>query len=201
MYIYIMLFFIYAFIGWLIEIFLTLFSEKRLVNRGFLIGPYIPIYGVGCIFLVLLLSKFSGNLIILFILTFLICGILEYVTGYALEKIFNLRWWDYKQFKFNLHGRVCLETLVPFTIGGVLAIKYLNPIFVEVLNKLPVRLLVIFELILVIIFIIDIIISNLLLKKMEISTSNKDDTEAIKNNMKTTMKKNVKKYIKKNHKS
>ena len=195
-----MLFFIYAFIGWLIEVFLTLFSDKKLVNRGFLMGPYIPIYGVGCIFLTVLLTKFSNNLLILFSLTFLICGTLEYLTGYALEKLFKLRWWDYKHFRFNLHGRICLETLIPFSIGGVLAIKFLNPILFKILNKLPVRLLVVFELILVIIFIIDIIISNLLVKKMDITSSNNDDTEEIKKNMTSTVKKNVKKYIKKNQK-
>ena len=193
MYKYIMLFFIYSFIGWLIEIILSLFSEKKLINRGFLIGPYIPIYGIGSVLLTIILSNISNNIILLFFITLLICGSLEYLTGFVLEKLFNLRWWDYKQFKFNLNGRICLETLIPFSIGGVLAIKYLNPLLLGIIDELPIRLLIISELVLIIIFIIDIIISNLLIKKIKINSSNKDDTIQIKENM----KKNIKNYIQK----
>ena len=163
LYKYIFLFFIYAFIGWIIEIILTIVMDHKLINRGFLIGPYLPIYDV-------------------------------------LEKIFKLRWWDYKQYKFNLNGRICLETMLPFSIGGVLAIKYITPYLLKIVNKLPLKLVIVFELILVIILIIDFLISALLIKKMNIDSTNKDDTEIIKNNMKDNIKKDIKKRIKKESK-
>ena len=200
LYKYIFLFFIYAFIGWIIEIILTIVMDHKLINRGFLIGPYLPIYGFGCVFLVLVLDKLKDNLLLLFIVTFITCSLIEYITSYVLEKIFKLRWWDYKQYKFNLNGRICLETMLPFSIGGVLAIKYITPYLLKIVNKLPLKLVIVFELILVIILIIDFLISALLIKKMNIDSTNKDDTEIIKNNMKDNIKKDIKKRIKKESK-
>lgn len=194
---YIFLFFVYSFIGWILEILLTIITDHKLVNRGFLIGPYLPIYGFGCVFLVLLLDKFKDNLLLLFIITFLTCSLIEYTTSYVLEKIFKLRWWDYKQYKFNLHGRICLETMLPFSIGGVIVIKYATPYLLKIISKLPLKLVAIFELILVIILIIDFLISSLLIKKLNLDSTNKDDTEIIKNNMKDNIKKDIKKRIKK----
>ncbi len=200
LYKYIFLFFIYAFIGWIIEIILTIVMDHKLINRGFLIGPYLPIYGFGCVFLILVLDKLKDNLLLLFIVTFITCSLIEYMTSYVLEKIFKLRWWDYKQYKFNLNGRICLETMLPFSIGGVLAIKYITPYLLKIVNKLPLKLVLVFELILVIILIIDFLISALLIKKMNIDSTNKDDTEIIKNNMKDNIKKDIKKSIKKESK-
>ena len=200
LYKYIFLFFIYAFIGWIIEIILTIVMDHKLINRGFLIGLYLPIYGFGCVFLVLVLDKLKDNLLLLFIVTFITCSLIEYITSYVLEKIFKLRWWDYKQYKFNLNGRICLETMLPFSIGGVLAIKYITPYLLKIVNKLPLKLVIVFELILVIILIIDFLISALLIKKMNIDSTNKDDTEIIKNNMKDNIKKDIKKRIKKESK-
>ncbi len=200
LYKYIFLFFIYAFIGWIIEIILTIVMDHKLINRGFLIGPYLPIYGFGCVFLILVLDKLKDNLLLLFIVTFITCSLIEYMTSYVLEKIFKLRWWDYKQYKFNLNGRICLETMLPFSIGGVLAIKYITPYLLKIVNKLPLKLVLVFELILVIILIIDFLISALLIKKMNIDSTNKDDTEIIKNNMKDNIKKDIKKRIKKESK-
>ena len=200
LYKYIFLFFIYAFIGWIIEIILTIVMDHKLINRGFLIGPYLPIYGFGCVFLVLVLDGLKDNLLLLFIVTFITCCLIEYITSYVLEKIFKLRWWDYKQYKFNLNGRICLETMLPFSIGGVLIIKYITPYLFKVLNKLPLKMVVIFELVLVIILIIDFLISALLIKKLNIDSTNKDDTEIIKSNMKDNIKKDIKKRIKKESK-
>ena len=201
LYKYILLFFIYAFIGWLLEIILTLFTEHKLVNRGFLMGPYLPIYGFGFLFLVILLDRFKDNLLILFIITFITCSLLEYVTSYVMEKIFNLRWWDYKQFKFNIKGRICLETMLPFSIGGVIAIKYVNPYFMNIINKLPLKMVVIFELIMILLLTTDFLITSLLTKKLNIDSTDKDDTEIIKNNLKDNIKKDIKEKIKKNHKN
>ena len=100
------LFIIYSILGWSLEVLLSLYEHKRFINRGFLIGPYCPIYGAGSILLTLLLTNYENNIIILFILSMVICGILEYFVSFILEKIFKLRWWDYTNMKFNINGRI-----------------------------------------------------------------------------------------------
>ena len=117
---YIMLFFIYSLAGWLIEMIPATIREKKFVDRGFLVGPYCPIYGCGVILITLLLQKYADDVVVTFFLSVIICGTLEYLTSYIMEKIFKARWWDYSNNKFNINGRICLETLVPFGIGGVL---------------------------------------------------------------------------------
>ena len=124
---YCSLFFIYAFIGWLMEVCFTFITDHKLVNRGFLIGPLCPIYGHGCLLILLFLKKFADEPITLFFMAMLICSLLEYFTGYLLEKIFKARWWDYSNRKFNINGRICLETLIPFGILGLLIVLIINP--------------------------------------------------------------------------
>lgn len=96
---YFLLFIIYSMIGWTIEVLLQFIEKKRLINRGFLIGPYCPIYGFGAVVMTLILDKYQDNLIILFGMSMLICTVLEYLTSYIMEKLFKARWWDYSQKK------------------------------------------------------------------------------------------------------
>ena len=117
-YTYFLLFIIYSIIGWILEIIFAFINLKKFVNRGFLIGPYCPIYGAGCLLLTILLSKYAEDTIVLFALSIIICSILEYLTSWIMEKIFKLRWWDYSDMKFNINGRICLETMIPFGIIG-----------------------------------------------------------------------------------
>ena len=79
-----------------------IFKEKRFINRGFLIGPYCPVYGFGVVLITILLQKYTNDVIVLFFLAILICGTLEYATSYFMEKFFNARWWDYSKNKFFL---------------------------------------------------------------------------------------------------
>ena len=123
---------LYSFFGWLLEVIVTFIKSKKIVNRGFLIGPYCPIYGKGALLIVLLLKKYENDIIALFVMAVVVCSIIEYITSYVLEKLFNTRWWDYSNIKFNINGRVCLQNLVAFGIFGVLLLKYVNPFL---LNK------------------------------------------------------------------
>ena len=134
--VYFILFIIYAMIGWCIEIINGLIQTKKFVNRGFLIGPYCPIYGVGGILITLLLSKYYNDPIVLFFMGIAVCGILEYLTSYIMEKIFKARWWDYSKRKFNINGRICLETIIPFGLLGCFIIYISNPFFINLINKM-----------------------------------------------------------------
>ena len=189
-YSYCILFFIYSFLGWIMEVSLTLITDKKFVNRGFLLGPCCPIYGCGCILLNLLLPNYTNNVLVLFILTMFTCSLLEYIISFLMEKIFKLRWWDYSQMRFNINGRICLETMAPFSILGVLAIKYATPFFITNINKLSEKAILIISIILTTLFIIDVIISLIIVFKLKFVTKNtkKDSTYDIK--------KAIKKFIK-----
>lgn len=176
-----LIFFIYAVIGWIIEVTLTLFQEKKFINRGFLIGPIVPIYGVGVVLIHILLNKYSNDPVVLLVMSMFVCGTLEYITSYLMEKIFKNRWWDYSQMKFNLNGRICLEYCVLFGLGGVLSTYLINPYLIPALFYLPTKLLIIVTSILSIILIVDICISfNIIIKLKNISSNiNTDSTEVL----------------------
>lgn len=192
-YSYCILFFIYSFLGWIMEVTLTLITDKKFVNRGFLLGPCCTIYGCGCILLNLLLHNYTNNILVLFILTMFTCSSLEYITSFLMEKIFKLRWWDYSQMKFNINGRICLETMTPFSILGVLAIKYATPFFITNINKLSEKTILIISIILITLFIIDVIISLTIVFKLKFVSKNikKDSTLDIKNAIKKFIKNDI----------
>lgn len=93
--VYFLLFIIYAVIGWCMEVICKLIQYKKFVDRGFLIGPYCPIYGVGALLITFFLNKYVQDPVVLFVMAVVVCGILEYLTSYFMEKIYHARWWDY----------------------------------------------------------------------------------------------------------
>lgn len=120
-------FIFYSFIGWLYEsIFLSIIKRRRFVNRGFLLGPYLPIYGTGAVVSWFLLKDIQ-NIYLVFILAALLCSLLEYVTSYIMEKLFKAKWWDYSDLPFNLHGRISLLTSTIFGFAVVVANFYIQP--------------------------------------------------------------------------
>lgn len=180
-YLYFLLFLIYSIIGWLIEVVNVSWIEKRFVNRGFLMGPYCPIYGVGGLLSYLLLRKYLDDPLALFMMSILIFSILEYVTSYLMEKLFKARWWDYSNKKYNINGRICLETMIPFGLLGCFAMYVLNPVLISMLEAIPNIVSIILSIVLFIWFIIDVCISFKVIinfKNLAFSIK-KDSTEEI----------------------
>ena len=182
---YIYIFFIYSMAGWCMETFGGYFRTKKLVNRGFLIGPYLPVYGFGVSLITFFLEKYVNDLPILFFMSIIICGLLEYFTSWIMEKLFKARWWDYHNRKFNINGRICLETLIPFGATGTILLKFANPFVLDLLNTIPHVVLVWILRILIILIFIDVIISFTVISKFKKTSkeveknSVKDDTEEI----------------------
>lgn len=178
---YFIVFIIYSFLGWLSEVIYGFAIDKKIINRGFLIGPICPIYGFGAIFMILYLVKYKNDPIVVFILGAFICTLLEYVTSYLMEKIFKVRWWDYSNFKFNINGRVCLYFSSMFGIGAILTICFINPIIINIVNSIPNTIMLIISSILFIIFLLDVITSFNIINKVKLTTQNvaKDYTEEI----------------------
>lgn len=177
---YIILFFAFSFLGWLMEVMVVIFKERKIVNRGFLIGPCCPIYGFGGLIMTLLLQNIKNNPIILFLLSLLICSVLEYGTSYVMEKLFHARWWDYSNRKFNINGRICLTNMIAFGLLGCLIIYILDPIYFEKIKYLSTQILNIICIILLALFLIDSIFSVKIIKNIKLIKKNmKDNTEEI----------------------
>lgn len=171
---YFFIFFIYAMIGWIIESTFVSIKSKKFINRGFLIGPYCPIYGYGALAITLYLEQYKNNIITVFILCVVICAILEYITSYIMEVLFKTRWWDYSTKKFNLNGRICGENAILFGLGGIIVIYFINPFLITLLNKIPKNILLILSIISFIIFLTDTIVSLNIVKRFKKTITNID---------------------------
>lgn len=159
-YSYVLYFFIYSFLGWICETVYCFMIDKHYVNRGFLKGPFCPIYGVGALAVIIILEPISSNIIILYLSAMICTSILEYITGFLLEKIFNLKWWDYSNHKFNIKGRVCLLNSTLFGILSVFLIKVVHPLLLELIAKIPVNTAVCICIVLIIDFLLDGVITT-----------------------------------------
>lgn len=188
-----LLFIIYSVTGWIIEVIATYPDTKCFVNRGFLIGPYCPIYGNCAIAMILLLHNIKDP-ILLFILSIIICSVGEYVTSYLMEKIFHARWWDYTKNKFNLNGRICLVNSLAFGVLGFLLIKFVNPFVVGLITKLSPTIMNILFYTIIILFLIDNVISFKVIfkiKNMSIKYVHLDNTKEITEKVKKILSDNV----------
>ena len=181
-----LLFIIYSILGWVMETIAVFIDSKKLVNRGFLIGPYCPIYGVGCILIIVILTNFLNYPVLLFVISALICSIVEYLTSFFMEKLFKARWWDYSDRRFNLNGRICLSNTVIFGILGWLILYFLNPVIYKLINYIPNEIRYIVSSVIFILFLVDVVIScNLMTKIKKFAfENNKDNTEEITNKIK-----------------
>lgn len=181
-YAYYLLFMMYSIIGWIVEMIYTFIGNKKLVNRGFLIGPYCPIYGWGCMAIILLLKNLVDYPVLVFFMTIVICSVLEYSTSYFMEKMFKTRWWDYSNKKFNINGRICLNTMLPFGILGTLIMYLVNPILTKIVTSISYNSLKIIAIVTFVIYLIDNIASFGIVAKFSKNIKNikKDSTENIK---------------------
>lgn len=185
-----LLFIAYSMIGWMIEVVATFPDTKCFVNRGFLIGPYCPIYGWGALAITILLKRYMEDPLVLFVMSTIICSIIEYLTSYFMEKKYHARWWDYSNKKFNINGRICLETLIPFGILGVAIMYGTNPILFKLYNQIPQLVINILTAILFIGFILDNIISSNIISSINVEGNKliKDNTEEITEKIKQVLR-------------
>ncbi len=136
-----LVFTVYSFIGWLTESIFCSVPAGKFINRGFLNGPFCPVYGVGGVIVVSVLTPFRGSLVALYITGVLITSLLEYLTGFALEKIFHTTYWDYSEHKYNIKGRVCLDNSLLFGMMCVVGMVYIHPALMRFLGSIPLMVL------------------------------------------------------------
>ena len=134
---YVILFFAYATLGWCMETLYMGVRERRITNRGFLLGPCCPIYGAGMVGITLLFQDSHYSYWHVFFSIILLCSLLEYAVSALMERVFHTRWWDYHDMRFNIHGRICLETMLPFGLLGTFALYRINPFLMMLYHRLP----------------------------------------------------------------
>lgn len=188
-----LMFWIFSIFGWIIEIIVCSIDERKFVNRGFLLGPYCPIYGFGGVSM-LILYPYRNDPLVCFILALVICSVIEYITGYLMEKIYKVRFWDYSKEPFNLNGRICLRNAIAFGFLGMLSTSYIYPLMFNLLEKMNHTSLMVLCILIFIITTSDIIVScnvmNKIKKKITNNISewkNKDATSDIKNLIKNSL--------------
>lgn len=145
--IYFFSFMLYCFIGWIYEVILEFSYGNGFVNRGFLHGPYLPVYGFGALLVLFSIRNFSKKDIRLFkilitpfltfILIFLLTSVVEYIAGTILDVFFNKRLWDYTNEFLNINGLVCLSASLRFATGGTIFLYLLQPLFEKFISKFP----------------------------------------------------------------
>ena len=137
---FVILFFIFAVLGWMMEVTLKYIQYHRFINRGFLIGPYCPIYGAGVVGVTVLVGGLigrEGTYGETFLAGFVICGFLEYMTSLYMEKMFHARWWDYSDQRWNLGGFICLKFSLLWGAGSVVMVRLVHPLLAGPVQRLP----------------------------------------------------------------
>lgn len=187
------LFFCYSVAGWCMEVTLKYIQFHRFINRGFLIGPYCPIYGSGAVVVTVLVGGTIGDgagYAETFLASFILCGALEYFVSWYMEKLFHARWWDYSQKPMNLHGRIWIGNLILFGLGGVAIVKWIDPPLMAWIQELPEWLLYTLAIAIAVVMISDNIASHIAfnLVKKEIDGVDADDSEEISTKVRQLLK-------------
>jgi len=152
---YVLLYFCLSFLGWLWEVLLYLVISNGFVNRGVYYGPYLPIYGIGGLILMILFHAKRKQPVLVFTLSAIICTAVEYAAATWLECKWGVRWWDYSGAFFNIDGKICLLCSIGFGIGGVLLICIFQPFFLKFYHRTTRGIRIFMCIILIMIFVAD----------------------------------------------
>ena len=163
---WVLYFFSYSILGWIFESTYCSLKERpiRFINRGFLFGPLCPIYGSGLTAVILIMQPFKHfGLVEEFLVTVLVCSVIEYLASFLMEKIYHVRWWSYKNSKYNitLNGRISLMTSLGFGIGGILVLHLVQPILEKLVGSVNPETRTILSVGLILIFLVDNYLSSM----------------------------------------
>lgn len=181
----IVLYFVFSLLGWMMEVTLKYIQFHRFINRGFLIGPYCPIYGAGVVLVTVLVGGLvglrGGTPGEIFMAGFFICGGLEYFISWYMEKVFHARWWDYSRKPMNLHGRIWIGNLLLFGLASVVIVLWIDPVYFRLIGRCPSFWLRFSAVAIVVLLVTDCVISHVLMDSVrrEIDAQEGDSTEEI----------------------
>lgn len=150
---------IYCFIGWCWECIYVSVCEKKLTNRGFLTGPFLPIYGSGAVIILFATIPVKNHYILIFLLGMLAATVLEYATGALMEYILKVRYWDYSDEAYNFRGYICLKASLAWGVFSVLLIRVIHKPLEKLVTGLDEKVTVFIAVAFVVIFLVDMILS------------------------------------------
>ncbi|MCM1257162.1 MAG: putative ABC transporter permease [Roseburia sp.] len=189
------IFMVYAFLGWCTEVAYAATEKGIFINRGFLNGPYCPIYGCGVLIVVAVLTPLKDNLLILFAGSFLLTSTLEFLTGFLLEKIFKNKWWDYSDKPFNIKGYVCLKFSILWGLACSFIMLVLHPIIYRFIKVIPYILGVVILIAFLVVFAVDLFVTistiNKFNKRMKLLNEISADLKVISNEIGENVYENV----------
>lgn len=175
LYDYLFYFVVYSFIGWCTEVCFCSVSTGKFVNRGFLNGPVCPIYGFGMVIVIYVLTPVTENVFLLFLGSMVLASALEFITGWALKKLFHTSWWDYSDKPFNLGGYICLGYSFYWGFGGILMMRVIHPMIADLIAKVNHKLGLVFICVSFVVFAVDFVATILTINKLnkDLKTINK----------------------------
>lgn len=152
---WLMIFFTYCFIGWIWECCYVSVRKKQWINRGFLHGPLLPIYGSGAIIILFCTIPVRASIPLTFLFGMISASILEFCTGYCMEKLFGVRYWDYSNNKFNLKGHICLGVSIGWGVGSVLLVNFINIPVEYMIRMIPLQITDAVAFVITVMFVVD----------------------------------------------
>ncbi len=167
-YFYLWYFVIYSCLGWGMEVMFHTVTCGNFVNRGFLNGPICPIYGFGAVATIACLTPFTKHIILLFFMSMIMTSLLELVTGYLLEKIFQARWWDYSDIPFNFKGYICLKFSLLWGFACTGLMRLFQPLVNQLVLVVPINFGIALLSIILALYLIDAVFTVISLRSLEI---------------------------------
>lgn len=152
---WIVLFFSYSILGWVWESCFVSCRKRQWINRGFLRGPWLPIYGSGAVIILMITAPARDHIVLIYLLGMIGATVLEYVTGAAMEKLFHVRYWDYSQKPLNVNGHICLGVSLGWGVFSVFLVKGIHPAMLRFLSLIPTPVLVGVNLLFCVFFVMD----------------------------------------------
>lgn len=134
---WLLIFYSYCFLGWCFETTVVSAQQKRFVNRGFVRGPMLPLYGTGAVLLLFVALPLQKQPVVLFFAGMVTATVLEYCVGWAMEAIFKVKYWDYSSHRFQYKGRICLQSSIAWGVLTLLLVHFIHPPIADVLALLP----------------------------------------------------------------
>lgn len=160
-FLYIFIFLIGSIVGFIYEEFFYFIFENTLEKRGFLYGPYLPVYGFGVVLMVVFLKRFKKNPLVVFLLAMIVTGVLEYFTGYILWELYHKMWWTYEGLFLNIGNYVCLRSVLTFAVGGIFLIYVIEPLVCLFVSKMSKSRMLTCSLVIVSLFVFDFVLTLL----------------------------------------
>ena len=193
----ILIFFIYSLIGWIWESTFKSIRQKKFINRGFLNGPWLPIYGFGALIIITVTFQFRRNNILIFLLGMVTASLFEFLVGYMMEKLFHARYWDYSHLPLNINGYIALPVSILWGFFSLILVNVINVPVIHFVETIPSIFLYFIDVICLILFVLDTVLSTVqaldLKKVLNYNTILLNNIKSIKDSEKIIKEKDLRK--------